>query len=1178
VAAKKTIKQLSDDVIKLSDELNLLNTQLSGLKKGSDEYTKTLISVIKSSDELNKSADTLAKSSVYLSTTNKNHTAAVNASDNALKRFSATQKQTTRVIKDAGAADTKRVKVISAALDAEKKERGRHNKYIRRLQNRHLDQLESDRRAAAKKAASGAAKEAKRNDFTGAFTGSFTPQKLGSTLGTVTRFLGVGTAVFSIVEGLKQITIESFKTFTRLEQQFASLSAISGASAEQMLKVRDVTFEVASGVGYSTDEVIQLQTALVKLGIPIEEVSVSIKSIAIAAKAMGEDLSNVGETVFRVSNQFGLSTQEIAATSSVLVRAVNESALTFQEFGTAIQYVGPVAKQAGLDFNETAGYMQVLSNAGFKASKIGTGLRDIFIDLKQPGETLTQTISRLSKENIGLSEAVDLVGKTSASQLLVLMRNAEELEKFSQITNVVKELEKDLSNLLVQNSKQMDTNAGRIGSLGVAWEAYSFRIGQAITLTEGFLDLLGLLDARAEATARAYKVLSGLTEQQAGNAVGSFARSGTQYQQAQVAAGTLSAAQRENLRKFYSTNYSRDKKDFSGNVYQKAMSFEKYIQGISTGTIRTQTGEERALFGVYKELSNAAVDLRKSEEALTIRRKQSAKFSTEFTAVEAASGTRRLQLADSLRKKLEAEEVRLQKKIETSTSDSEKRKNEIQLEAAKDRSQQLAELVSGEEERLKDKQKAQDKTDRETEEGQRKEVERLRDIIEERKREYQELVDSLEIDKQLALAKGDLNEAARIEALLIKTRSKSYAELTEAINQNKIITADQKFDLLGNIKNFKVNEKDIKESVENIVKVYKEAISAKGLMQGVQVGDAVVEQFILSIENSIGELPESEKQKIRELINSLVFPDLATDPKFSSGKKGKLGIDSDDFKVELAKAIQGVAQEVYAGLREISDVKFDNLIGGLEREKDAIKERYDYEQKVLEAQVENQLITQDEYERKLEQIQKRRIQKENQVNKKIFESEKSRDRKDASLEFVETLASLSLNNFKKYDTVAAIILTAIGTAAAGTQYGLKLSAINQREFFPVKYAEGGVVNGPSHAEGGVPFTVKGRGGYEMEGGEFIVNKEATKRNYSLLRQINDSVKPSTYSVGRKFAAGGMVNAEEISVRQIELLENIAYATGGTYINTGKPVRAFVSSDDLRKSDVDLRVRERNSNL
>jgi hypothetical protein len=100
----------------------------------------------------------------------------------------------------------------------------------------------------------------------------------------------------------------------------------------------------------------------------------------------------------------------------------------------------------------------------------------------------------------------------------------------------------------------------------------------------------------------------------------------------------------------------------------------------------------------------------------------------------------------------------------------------------------------------------------------------------------------------------------------------------------------------------------------------------------------------------------------------------------------------------------------------------------------------------------------------------------------------------------------------------------------------------------------------------------------MEGGEFIVNKEATKKNFSLLRQINDSVKPSTYSVGRKFASGGLVTAEQAASRQLELLESIAAFTGNTSLNTSKPVRAFITQTDLRTDETERRIRNRNTSL
>ena len=57
-----------------------------------------------------------------------------------------------------------------------------------------------------------------------------------------------------------------------------------------------------------------------------------------------------------------------------------------------------------------------------------------------------------------------------------------------------------------------------------------------------------------------------------------------------------------------------------------------------------------------------------------------------------------------------------------------------------------------------------------------------------------------------------------------------------------------------------------------------------------------------------------------------------------------------------------------------------------------------------------------------------------------------------------------------------------------------------------------MIEGPAHSQGGVPFTVQGRGGFEAEGGEFIVNKKSTAKFLPLLQKINSV----------KFAEGGMI--------------------------------------------------------
>jgi hypothetical protein len=90
--------------------------------------------------------------------------------------------------------------------------------------------------------------------------------------------------------------------------------------------------------------------------------------------------------------------------------------------------------------------------------------------------------------------------------------------------------------------------------------------------------------------------------------------------------------------------------------------------------------------------------------------------------------------------------------------------------------------------------------------------------------------------------------------------------------------------------------------------------------------------------------------------------------------------------------------------------------------------------------------------------------------------------------------------------VVAGILTAIEAAATGLQ--LKIIAGQ-------KFAQGGLLQGRSHAQGGIPIRVNGQSGYEAEGGEAIINKRSTAKYRALLSRINED------GGGKKFALGGV---------------------------------------------------------
>lgn len=89
--------------------------------------------------------------------------------------------------------------------------------------------------------------------------------------------------------------------------------------------------------------------------------------------------------------------------------------------------------------------------------------------------------------------------------------------------------------------------------------------------------------------------------------------------------------------------------------------------------------------------------------------------------------------------------------------------------------------------------------------------------------------------------------------------------------------------------------------------------------------------------------------------------------------------------------------------------------------------------------------------------------------------------------------------------IALAAMTAVMTAA-------QIATINS-----AKYAEGGVIQGKSHAQGGVKVL---GGQAEVEGGEFITNKQTTSRNIELLSFINDRKKKIDLDDMIEFYTGG----------------------------------------------------------
>ena len=75
------------------------------------------------------------------------------------------------------------------------------------------------------------------------------------------------------------------------------------------------------------------------------------------------------------------------------------------------------------------------------------------------------------------------------------------------------------------------------------------------------------------------------------------------------------------------------------------------------------------------------------------------------------------------------------------------------------------------------------------------------------------------------------------------------------------------------------------------------------------------------------------------------------------------------------------------------------------------------------------------------------------------------------------------------------------------RHGGKLKRVRTDQLYDTegskKYQRGGSLSGPSHEKGGVKARINGKKVVELEGGEFVVNKESAKKFRNQLHKINN---------------------------------------------------------------------------
>jgi hypothetical protein len=327
-------------------------------------------------------------------------------------------------------------------------------------------------------------------------------------------------------------------------------------------------------------------------------------------------------------------------------------------------------------------------------------------------------------------------------------------------------------------------------------------------------------------------------------------------------------------------------------------------------------------------------------------------------------------------------------------------------------------------------------------------------------------------------------------------------------------------------------------------------------------------ELIEASENTLRQLREDKKKLNKDYNDGLIskevfnetltsFNDLENDvtrglEETNDKMKNVIGdfIQSID---QYLQAVVGSFTQIMQAVWDAQDTQNDKEAEQLDKMNEILDKKLDEQQEIVEKHkskidsIEDELSTArgDRRQHLIDQLnaemaaqreaqaQEKKIQKEKEANeRKQDELEKKRKKQQYQRDMIQAVVNgamaVTYALVNKWP-IPAIPMAALAASTAAAQIGIM--AANK------PYAKGGLLEGRSHAEGGIPV---GNTGIEVEGKEYIIRKKSTAPNIEILDYINKSERKLDLDDFIEFYSSGKVkkNISQISPKS-------RFADGGT---------------------------------
>jgi TP901 family phage tail tape measure protein len=197
---------------------------------------------------------------------------------------------------------------------------------------------------------------------------------------------GLFGAAFLRLSGVISAGLIAKKIFTEtanFQEALSKLGAATNTTGKELVGLGQEAIKLSNQFGVSTEEIIHGMQTLKNLGLSSAEALEALPAILKTVIGVGADFETTAAVMETVLNDFNKTAKDSVHITDVLIETMRQGNFDIQAWREAMKEAGSAASSANATFEDVATSLILLGKAGITGGRAGTALRNIFLGINK---------------------------------------------------------------------------------------------------------------------------------------------------------------------------------------------------------------------------------------------------------------------------------------------------------------------------------------------------------------------------------------------------------------------------------------------------------------------------------------------------------------------------------------------------------------------------------------------------------------------------------------------------------------------------------------------------------------------------------------------------------------------------------------------------------------------------